>query len=57
MTEKRPRYVTVFNTTGRAHVINSDGSFIFPGDERQADPNDPFVKALLAKGDIILKEG
>lgn len=57
MAEKKVQRITVLNTTGNLHVLNKAGAFIFPAQEREADPNDPFTKALLAKGHIIIKEG
>lgn len=57
MAQKTPRKITVLNTTGSLHVLNRDGAFIFPAQETEADPTDPFTEALLAKGDIIIKEG
>lgn len=53
----RTRTVTVFNTTASPRVYNSAGSFIFPGTRAEVDPNDPYAKALLAKGYLIIKEG
>lgn len=57
MAEKKVRKITVLNTTGTAHVLNKAGAFIFPAQTREADPNDPFTEALLAKGHIIIQEG
>lgn len=57
MAEKKVRKVTVLNTTGTTHVLNKSGAFIFPAQEREADPTDPFTEALLNKGHIIIKEG
>lgn len=57
MAEKKVRNVTVLNTTGTTHVLNKAGAFIFPAQEREADPTDPFTAALLTKGHIIIKEG
>lgn len=52
----RPRTITVLNTTGTPRVLNKAGAFIFPGQTRDADPNDPFTQELLDKGYIITKE-
>ena len=57
MAEKRARKVTVLNTTGTSHVLNKTGVFIFPAQEREVDPTDPFTAALIAKGYLIIQEG
>lgn len=54
---KRPRKITAFNTTGVPHVFNEAGAFVFPGEARTADPNDPITQALLTAGSLIVKEG
>lgn len=57
MAEKRTRKITVFNTTGVPRTLNRTGAFIFPGETREADPDDPFTQALLNKGYLITTEG
>jgi len=57
MATKRPRMITVFNTTGSTHTLNSAGALIFPGQTREADPTDPYTQALLDKGYLIVTEG
>lgn len=58
MPEKtRPTKFTVVNTTGAPLPYNEAGGFVFPGEPREADPKDPTTKALLVKGDLIVKEG
>lgn len=53
----RSTKITVLNTTGAPLSCNQAGGFAFPGEPRLADSSDPITQALLAKGDLIVKEG
>lgn len=53
----RSTKITVVNTSGSPIPFNAAGNFAFPGEPRTADTNDSTTQALLAKGDLIVKEG